>query len=474
MDNTQEGIFKILSEIGTMATTAWGFVAQVQKRFNQIRDINERGGEQGPFFFITYTIFQYVYAVALILCGLVGLGALVGGVAEIVNSPEGLPYLTSFFDMYGFHVLGLAILLFIAAAVNALSWIPISLLGCIPAKFLALKQSAAWYNLWQFSIPLGAPNPLFINPTGVSALADIAISGLETTNAGRENFAETPTQLCLHERANAALIGCILEKEYGIRQWPKPKWGSFYAAVAAAEADGKRLVSPKYLATAALNVDFYGVLSGEVNSRLPEDEPGLPDSAEARDDVSNAVKILVDKYKGSAKNLATVWWSRKPNLRVAFSRAQSIRPLDSRSMVPQFIKLAVRWEVWPGAKLGNFIYPYAPNLGVLLFEKHALVTLPGPHGFAFQDKGQLAAFRETMRRTVTRVRKNLSSSKKPEHRNILTRYPTEWQLAAGVDFVLWAHSSQMKEHDRFQEWKLDENSFVTRKGGSGALSSQGT
>lgn len=467
MANSVENIYKIVEPIGTMATAAWGLVGQVQKRFNHIRSIKERGAEPGAFFFLTYILFQYVYAVALVLCGLFGLVALVGGIAEIVRPPNGLRYVSPLFGHYAYPILGIAILLFIAAALNILSWISILLLAWIPPKFLPPRQSAAWYNLWQFASPFGEPTPLFINPEGVSRLSDIAISRLETTGLGRENFAETPIQLSLDERANAALIGCIFEKEHGVRKWARSKWRPLYAAVANAEVNGHRLVSPTYLASTAPNVDFFEILRADVNRRLPTGEPCIPDSAEARNDLSDAVKLLVNKYKASARNLAVTWWSSKPNLRVAFDRSRSFPLFDSASMVPQFLKLVVRWEVWPGAALGNFIYPYASYLAVSLFEEHALVTLPGDQSFAFQNAGQLAAFRETMRRIVMRVHQSLSGSMKPEHVEILRRYPSEWELAAAVDFVLWSYSREKKEKPGFKEWKVDEEHFVTRKEAGG-------
>jgi hypothetical protein len=270
--------------------------------------------------------------------------------------------------------------------------------------------------------------------------------------------------LSLDERANAALFGCLLEKEHGVRRWPKPNWDAFYAAVAAAEINSNKLVSPAYLMGLRPDSDFYAIFIGEVNRRLPEGEPRIPDSAEARSDLSNAIKILVKKYHGSARNLAFGGWSRKPNLRLAFSRSQAFRPFDVSGMIPQFLKLAVRWETWPMVKPGSFIYPYARNLALLLLEKGAMLTLPNVKNLSFRQTGQLAAYRDTMRRIVKRVKENLAVSNKPEHRQITTSYATEWQLAAAVDFELWAYSVDLIKQNGFKQWKLDENGLVTRKG----------
>src|SRR5207249_86286 len=110
------------------------------------------------------------------------------------------------------------------------------------------------------------------------------------------------------------------------------------------------------------NSDFYSTLIDEVNRGLPEGEPPIPDSAEARNDLANAVEILVKEYEGSARNLAFNRWRRKPKLRLAFNRARAFEPFDESSMIPQFLKLAVRWGVWPNVDPGKFIYPYAVRL----------------------------------------------------------------------------------------------------------------
>jgi hypothetical protein len=464
MPNPLEDVFKVCGSVGTMVTGGWGFLGKIQKRFGQIQDITQRGGKPGLFFFLAYRIFQYIYAAGLIVCGLAGLGLLVGGVAKIVSPPNGLPYLTPFFDNFVLQILALAILIFLVALLNVLSWIVILLFAWVPARALPLKESAAWYNLCQFSLPLSEPKPIFINPQGISTLADIAISKLENYGPTSQDFAGTPTELTLDERANAALIGCLFEKEHSVRGWAKPNWDAFYAAVAAAEVNSRRLVSPAYLTSLPPDCDFYSIFTGEVNRRLPEGQPKIPDSAGARNDLSNAVKILVRKYRGSARNLAFRWRGWKPRLRLAFSRSQAFRPFDVSSMVPQFLKLAVRWGTWPNVKPGNFIYPYASNLALLLFEKRAMLTLPSVESLAFKQAGQLAAYREAMRRAVQRVKEDLTASNKPRHRAILAGCATEWELASAVDFTLWAYSSDLKKGDGFKQWKLDENGFVARIG----------
>lgn len=473
MAASADDLYKLAGAVGTMITGVGGFIAKLQKRLSQIRDVKERGGKPGAFFFFTYTLPQYLYSAALIGCALFGVVALIGGVWKLLSPPDGLPYFTPFFEESAFQILGVAILVLLVAGFNGLSWIVILLFIWVPQRFLPLKQSAAWYNLRQFSSLLGEPKPIFINPDGVANVADAAISKLENNPATSADFAATPEPLSLDERANAALIGCLLEKEHSVRKWPRRQWKDFYAAVAGAESNSMKLVSVHYLTNLPADSDFYGIMRDQINVALPSTEPDLPDSGEARKDLSKALIVLTKKYDGSVRNIAFSWWRRKPSLRLAFNRAQSLHPLDASSMVPQFLKLAVRWGVWPNVKPGNFIYPYSSRLALLLLEKGAMLTLPTVKSLGFKQRGQLAAYREVMRKVVEKVQENLAASQKPQHRQILQDNPSEWGLAAAVDFVLWAHSSEMNKKDEFRQWKLDDTGFVVRKGDSEAAKNDG-
>lgn len=464
MATSLEDIYKLGEALGALVTSVVGLIAALQKRLSQIRDVTKRGAEQGVFFFLTYTLFQYLYAGALIVCALAGFVALVGGVAKLFR-PNGWSYVTPFFEDYAFQILGVALLVLLVAAVNGLSWL-IIVIFIIPASVLRLRDSAAWYNLREFAMPLGKPEPIFRNPVGIANVADIAIEVLEKNPALSDDFADTPVHLNRDERANAALIGCALEKEHMLRRWPNPKWKPFYAAVAVAEDHSTKLVSPQYLKSMPAN--FYGTLRDKINAELPTTEPKLPGSGEATNDLAKTVSILVKRYNGSVRNIAYRKWRKAPSARLAFNRAQSFPPLDVASMVPQFLKLAIRWGVWQNIKPGNFIYPYSSRLALLLLENRAMLTLSTAKALAFDRRGQLAAYRETMRRIVSKVRENLSASANPQYQTILAAHPTEWDLAASVDVALWTHSSEVKRKDGFKHWKLDNDGLVTRKDNAGA------
>jgi hypothetical protein len=136
-------------------------------------------------------------------------------------------------------------------------------------------------------------------------------------------------------------------------------------------------------------------------------------------------------------------------------------------MVPQFLKLAVRWDVWPDVKVGNFVYPYSSQLAMLMLEERALVTLQETKSFAFRKDGELTAFRDTMRRTVERVKYVLQRSHRAEDQTYIqglsaAHHPLEWELAIEVDFALWSLSREMAKENRFNDWKVNAG-IIERK-----------
>jgi len=468
MSEVMSEVPKALSSLGSGVVSGWKLAAHIQKRFTRLREVRERGGEMGIFFGLFYAGCQYFYAILLVLCALASLLTFVGGTLKILNISSEPQFLIAAYEDFSVPLLILALFLVIITSLNALSWIPIILLGWIPTRWLPLKQSAGWHNLHEFAKPLEEPRPLFLNKEGITRLADKAIAQLLQPGNPNADFAEKPNLPNTDERANAALFGCILEREHRVQKWPSRKWKPFYAAVAAAQQAGHSILSPDFINATAPNIDFYGLLRQEINIHLPKDEPELPDSPAVMDDISKAVHLLATKYQGSARFLALNWWHKMPHLRLAFNRALDFYPFEEQSMVPQFLKLAVRWDVWPGVRIGNFIYPFALTVGAMMLEENVLVTIADAKSFAFKSSGELASYREAMRRTVQKVEQILSDSKQEQHQNYLkglqaAGHPRQWELAAGVDFSVWSMSRAMSQANSFKVWKLDGTDFVTLK-----------
>lgn len=461
-----EEVPKTLSALGTSVGSTWKLIKDVQGHFALRKEISEKSGQQGVLFFLCYTLFQYIYQIGLVFIGLAGFAALLGGGIKALGVAWAPSQLVFLYEHYSIKLVICAILWSAVSFLNALSWITILLLSLVPPHWFSFRQSAGWHNLKQFVLPLQSPKPLFLNKEGIEQLADGVVLRLMSAAAGASNFADKPKQLTRDELANTALFGCLIEKEYSVQKWERRDWAPFYAAMADARVGAERIFSPTFLADHAPNIDFYGAIRQAVNQQFPEG-PDLPDSPVVMDHLSKAVGILVAEYKGSARNLPFAWWGMKPNIKRAFARAQSFLPLDRESMVPQFLKLAVRWDVWPDIDAGNFIYPYAKTLALLVLERHALITLDRADRFAFRDIGELYAFREAMRRTAKSVEDILSDSNRAEHRAYLRElnsagHPIEWELAADVDFALWSWSTEIKKANGFTQWRIDNDGMIAR------------
>lgn len=136
-------------------------------------------------------------------------------------------------------------------------------------------------------------------------------------------------------------------------------------------------------------------------------------------------------------------------------------------MVPQFLKLAVRWDVWPDVDAGNFLYPYSANVALLILGANALVTLDKADRFAFRDAGELYAFREAVHRTARSVEAILSTSHRQHDRQYFNDlasagHPVEWELAARVDFALWSWARETKQANGFTDWKIGQDGIIVR------------
>ena len=299
MYQTLEEVPKMLAALGTTVGSGWKLFADRQRRFALLKEIKEKGGQQGFLFFTFYTLLQYLYQVGLVFFGIGGLAALLGGLLKTLNVAWAPSWLISIYENHSIQLVICAVLWGLISTVNVFSWIAILFLGSIPPSWLVFRQSAGWYNLNQLTKPLEHPKPLFLNQNGTDKLADAAIARLMTPGAGAQNFAPKPNQLSDDERANAALFGCLIEKEYGVQQWGRRDWAPFYAALGSAQVEGACIFSPSYLINAhAQNVDFYGILRQTINQQFPHG-PALPESPIVADHVSKAVNLLARRYRGS-------------------------------------------------------------------------------------------------------------------------------------------------------------------------------
>ncbi|MGD1157548.1 MAG: hypothetical protein ABSA41_17210 [Terriglobia bacterium] len=465
-------IEKVIGLIFQSGTDFLQAVKQVEGRLSRIREIRDRGGQLGSWFCLSYECPQYIYRLALVLCTIAGLSALSGGVLEIFNVRR-LTSLQLFFDDYWLKIVALGLLLLLITYVDGITRVPVWALSCLPTRWLpSVLESPAWFNVRQYSNVLEKPKPLVIAQIGVDRLADFALVQLVSGSYRTEHFADKPTDLSTDERANAALFGCLLEQEHYVRRWGMREWRPFYAAVAGAREGEVSVFAPNFLQAARREArDYYAIIRELVNPHLTiaRQEP-LPDSGAVAEDVMKAIDLLNAMYGGSAANLART--SRTGNhvdLRLAFERVEQFPHFSGEGMRPQFLKIAVRWDVWPGVATGNFIYPFSSSLAALFLGREAVVTLREVDQFSFKSTEERRIVREAMRQTVSTVDRRLRTVDRKDYQAFYAElqaksgHPVEWELAEHVDFVLWSEAYELGRHDGFDNWRVDENKFVVRK-----------
>jgi|SRR5579872_4095066 len=466
MNDTEKVVGLLVQSAGNLVQG----VKQVQVRLARVAELQARGGEFGPVFWSTYLLPQYLYRILLSLTTLVGVLALLGGVLTILNSAWG-GKLQSFFQNHWLEIFGIGLLLGLIALIDGLSLLAVALFAWMPQRWLPnILRSVDWFNLLQFCNLLEKPRPLVLRQLGIDSVADTSIARLISGDYKTENFAEKPGDLSPDERANVALFGCLLEQEHYVRRWKYRKWRPFYDALSKAKHDGRSIFAPDYVVAARRNAqDFYTIIRDTVNPLLLQvGQAPLDDTAAVSDDVTVAADTLAAQFKGSAANLAKVDLQGM-DLSLAFDRLSLFRHLSGPGMGPQFLKLAVRWDVWPGIATGNFVYPFSTSIATLLLDQEALVTLGEVTEFSLNSTREQAVVREAMMRTVNTVERLLTSVDREDYKTVYQSlsstpdHPAQWELAQRVDFILWSAATEQAKTNSFSNWRIGSNKFVSRK-----------
>ncbi|MBE0657158.1 MAG: hypothetical protein IH602_05680 [Bryobacteraceae bacterium] len=464
---------KVFPLIVSTGTNGFAAAAQLRKRFVRIGQLRDRGAEIDGLFRTAYEWPQHLYRWALgILCA-AGAVALIGGLLRLVDS-RAFPAAQGFFENYGAAVAIVGILLWFIASVEGFTRLVLFAKAAIAILRPSILSSPSWYNMIQLFAD--SPQPLFLCKIGVERLSDVVMQKLLAGAYQDNNFASAPTQLASDERANVALFGCMIEQEHWDRGFQRRDWAPFYRALAECREDGQSIFSPDYLRRVHMGTgatrDFYQIIRTAANPALVSAaQPELPESATVSSDVGEALNVLVDRYSGSAVNLANAdLTGRHFNIERAFAEASSFPLLRSDSMRPQFLKLLVRWDVWPGIQPGRFIYPFSARIAALLLDSGALVTLDDSDRLTFRTEDQRMIVREGVRRVVANVERLLMSDSVNGARAYYSAlrneqaHPAEWELAQRVDYVLWSEARNRAAADTFEDWSIGKDGFVERKG----------
>jgi hypothetical protein len=127
--------------------------------------------------------------------------------------------------------------------------------------------------------------------------------------------------------------------------------------------------------------------------------------------------------------------------------------LDGDSLRPQVVKLIARWNVAPWIKAATFRPPFSSAQGWLLLQESALTVFSEQKEVTFWGIGDKAIVREACRRIYVHLHKAVEDGHTAEAKQVRVAYPSDWDLLAAADFVLWSHAAEQKKRGDADEWK---------------------
>ncbi len=104
MFQIQEEVPKALSALGTSFGSVWKLIRDAQNHFALKKEIREKGGQQGALFFLCYTLFQHIYQAGLVLLGIAGLAAILGGVLKMLDVTRASSPLVSLYENHSIQL----------------------------------------------------------------------------------------------------------------------------------------------------------------------------------------------------------------------------------------------------------------------------------------------------------------------------------------------------------------------------------
>lgn len=459
---------KFLGVIGSAVLAAVQALKPIAERLRKIKSLRARGGELGFIFLICYELPQQIYRFVLFILAAAGLAAIIGFVGKLTNAAS-LDPLEWFFDNYAVYMIVIWLLTAIVGLSNIVSYILLAIIA-ISRK---LRASPSWINARWFSTVTDKPVPIVIRRTGVLGVSDWVLEQLVNGKSDDSNRAEKPDGLSDDERANAALLGCIIEQEHHIFKWERRPWKDFYDCFASIQINGQSIFNPNTIcAFDHEGKSFFETIRDQLNPcLLARGQREIPESAEAAEAIEKTSILLMQKYDGTAVNLArsNVPWGRRFDMGRAFRRAKEFPCLDNDSMRPQCLKLMLVWDVWPSIQPKEFIYPFASNLAAFLVDKNVLLTFDDVATLPFNERDSRAIAREATRRIVENATQHLMTSKMQNYAafkqtlEAATPHPLEWEIAYRVDVYLWSHSYELVKGDRLEHWQVNSQKLVVRK-----------
>lgn len=125
-----------------------------------------------------------------------------------------------------------------------LSWLPIPTLH---GRFGPNGESIGWHQASEFLRNQDKAQLFWIDSHGVERVATIIFERMATEEGVLRDYASTPAQESISEKANIALFGCIMEQIETDLKMPRRRWDIFYDALAKASEEENLLSNRIFL-----------------------------------------------------------------------------------------------------------------------------------------------------------------------------------------------------------------------------------
>ena len=348
---------------------------------------------------------------------------------------------------------------------NVISWIFLGIgaaLSLLPIPKLSGAFgregiSAGWHQANCVCKTWDKGQPLLISRENIERVADMLLLKLASPEP-IPNFANKPTQISNASAANLALVGCIIENAHSLNRWPRPSnWSKFYRALEEIHAKDE-IFEPRTIVAAKSSSEISDRLRQLLATRMQSASEPVPDGQYfAAGSALTTTLELLRKNGGSILGMLP-WYAGVIGSQLFWlNQTLSKFPmLDGDSMRPQLVKLLGRWEVAPWIKTETFRPPFSKAQGWLLLQESALTVLPEQKDVTFWGIGDSAIVREACRRIYVHVQKEVENGHTAEAKRVKSAYPTDWDLLAASDVVLWSFASEEAKRGDTDEWKASK------------------
>lgn len=471
--------------LGAIAALIAGWKA-LEPRYARLRKFSRDGGRYNLALRLLYWVPQAlnVGLMLLLICCLIF--ALFGGLDAAKLLPTSMLGPNNFIvgaarAVYGYGwvlvlaaaVFGVVVYLDVFAFVALWAARVINYLPGVSGRFGPNGDSLGWYQASELLSNQGNAQLFWIDEYGVERLAAAVFEKMAKEDAAGTDRAATPDKATTSERANIALIGCIIEQIETDLKKPTRKWDSFYAALAEA-AESQKLFSPDTLVSHNAQTSFAERIRIGVN-------PVLASKGEQAigiyidEDVDAATQILRARFHGDASRLASGWRRHMfGQITALFQNARLFPRLAADKMRPQFVKLCIRWDVIPAAVPRVFLQPFSINIGWLELHYGALKPLSDQVAVNFNSPidrpASVIVATTVMEEVLRRLNVSVSAATKAlrDRYSKISEPKRSWLIRQEADTTMWRLARELVAEGRKCEWKGDDwqwklnNAIATR------------